>query len=86
MTNIAQKRSKLRGEIWKGLWQQPCRVKGRLKEAPRRRLQSRKLHPKRFPNRIIVEQWNLVNPQGKEWNLLYLQNTKITLRAQVLLR
>ena len=27
-----------------------------------------------------------MNPQGKEWNLLYLQNTKITLQAKALFR
>ena len=46
--------SKMRGENWKGLWQRPCRAKGKLKLAPRRWLQSRKLHPKRFQKRCMA--------------------------------
>ena len=34
----------------------------------------------------MVEKWNLMKPQGNEWNLLYLQNTKIALQAKVSLR
>ena len=34
----------------------------------------------------MAEKWNLMNPQGKEWNLLHLQNTRITLQVKVVLR
>ena len=51
--------------------------------APRRWLRSRKLHPKRFPKRFVVEQWNLMNPQGHEWNLLHSQYMRIALQAKV---
>ena len=77
---------RLRGENLKDPWQRPCRAKVKLKLAPRRWLQGRILHPKRFRKRFTAEKWNLMNPQGKEWNLLYLQNTKMTLQAKVLLR
>ena len=46
----------------------------------------RKLHPRRFQKLFVVEKWNLMNPQGNEWNLLYLQNTKIALQTEVLRR
>ena len=26
---------------------------------------------KRFPKRFMVEKWNLMNPQGHEWNVLH---------------
>ena len=55
MTRIAKALSKLRGENWKDLWQQPCRAKGKLGLAPRRWLQMRNLHPKRFPKLFVVE-------------------------------
>ena len=45
-------------ENWKGLWQPPCRARGRLKLASRKWLQSRKLHFKKNPKMIhgcIVE-------------------------------
>ena len=41
--------------------------------------------PKDSKKRFMAEKWNLMNPQGKEWNL-YLQNTKTTLQAKDLLR
>ena len=42
---------------------------------------------KKFKNSVcVVVCWNLMNPQGKEWNLLYLQNMKATLQAKDLLR
>ena len=44
------------------------------------------LHPKRLPKRFLVEKWNLMNPQGNERNLLYLQNTKTILQVKDLLR
>ena len=76
MTKISKKLSKTRGEKWKDLWLQPCRAKGKLGLAPRRWLRSRKLHPKKFPNILMVAKWNLMNPQGNEWSLLFSQNTK----------
>ena len=54
MTKITKKLSKKREENWKDPWQQPCRAKGTLKLAPQRWLQSRKLHPERFPKRFLV--------------------------------
>ena len=66
-----------RGEDWKELWHQQCLAKGKLKQAPRKWLQSMKLHPKRFTKkRFMAEKWNLTNPQGKEWNLLYPQKNE----------
>ena len=41
---------------------------------------------KRFQKLFMVVWWNLMNPQGNEWDLLCSQNTKITLQAKVLLR
>ena len=64
------------------LWQQPCRAKGKLGLAPRRWLQNRKLHPKRFPKRFMAVKWNLMNPQGDEWNLCNPKLTKITVHAK----
>ena len=64
--------SKMRGENWNDLWQQPCRAIEKLGLAPRRWLQSRKLH--------------LMNPQGNEWNLLYSQTMRIALQAKGSLR
>ena len=34
----------------------------------------------------MVEKWNLMNPQGNEWNALHLKITKITLQAKDTLR
>ena len=39
--------------------------------------------PKDIPKQIMTEKWNLMIPQGRAWNLLYLPNTKIALRAKV---
>ena len=50
MTKITKKLSKLRGENWKELWHQLCLAKGKLQLAPRKWLQSMKLHPQRFQN------------------------------------
>ena len=44
---------------------------------------STNLHPKRFQKRFMAVWWKLMNPQGREWILRYLQNTKITLQAKV---
>ena len=60
----------------------PCKRKaqtGTTKVAAKHGIAS----PKRFQQRFMVAQWNLMNPQCKEWNLLYFQNTKITLRTKV---
>ena len=54
MTKITKKLSQMLGENWKDLWQRPCRAKGKLKQAPRRWLQSRKWHSKRFPKRCVA--------------------------------
>ena len=76
----------MRGETWKDQWQPPCRARGKLKLAPRRWLQSRRLHPKRFSKRCMVVKWNLMNPHGNAWKLLHLRNMKIALQAKGLLR
>ena len=47
----------------------PCKRKAQTSTT--KELRSRKLHPKRFPKRFVVVLWNLKNPQGNEWNLLY---------------
>ena len=86
ITKITKTLWKMRGEIWKDLWQQPCRAKGKLGLAPRRWLPTRKLHPKRCPKWFVVEKWNVMNLQGNEWNLLHSQNMKIALQAKVSLR
>ena len=51
-TKITKKLSKMQGGNSKDLWQQPCRAKGKLGPAPRRWLQRRKLHPKRFQKTV----------------------------------
>ena len=33
--------------------------------------------PKDSKNDFMAEKWNLMNPQGKEWSLLYLQKKTI---------
>ena len=48
----------------------PCKRKvhtSTTKVAPKREIASQKSPTKRF----MVVQWNLMNPQGDEWNLLY---------------
>ena len=45
---------KTRGENWKDLWHQSCRVKEYL-TAARRWLRSRKMHPRRIPEQCTVE-------------------------------
>ena len=56
-------------KIWRDLWHKLCLAKGKFKRASRKWLQSRKLHLQRFQRRFLVVLWNLMNPQGKEWNL-----------------
>ena len=66
--------SKMRGQNWKGLWQRPCRAKRRFIPAPGnwwRRLNASHKGSK-DKNRVVL--WNLMNPQGNEWNPLYLKN------------
>ena len=41
-------------KIGKTHGQQPCRARGKFIQAPRRWLQSRIMHPKRFPKRDMV--------------------------------
>ena len=76
MTKITKKLSKMREENWKDPWHPPCRAKGKLKRAPRRWMKSRTLHPRRFPRRFMAVQRNLMNPQGKEWNLFSTHKTQ----------
>ena len=37
----------------------------------------------KVPKTSMVVWWVLTNPQGKEWNLLHLKNTKITLQVRI---
>ena len=71
-TKNAQKCSKMHGENWRDLWQQPCRAKEKIGPATRKWLRG-KLRPERSQKLFMVVQWNLLNPQGNEWNLLYPQ-------------
>ena len=38
------------------------------------------------PKRSMVLLWNLMNPQGNEWNLLSLKNNEVHLQAEDLLQ
>ena len=75
----------MRGENWKDLWHQACRVKD-LQMASRKWLRSWRLHPKRLQKRFMNASWNLMNPLGNERNLLRLKILKTTWQAKGLLR
>ena len=34
------------------------------------------MHPTRFQKQCMLKEWKLMNPQGNEWNHLYLKITK----------
>ena len=69
MTKITKKLSNMRRENKKSLQHQLCFAEEKLRSS------TTKKH--------MAVQWNLMNPQGKEWNLLYLQHTKITLQVSL---
>ena len=71
---------KIRGESWNCLM--PCKKEIIL--VPGNWLR-RWLHLTRFQRPSMVVLWNPTNPQGNEWNLLVLKNTKITLQVKGLL-
>ena len=85
VTQSTKKSSKTWGENWKDLWHKPCRGKD-YPTASRKCLHNRRLHPRRLRKRFVVEQWNLVNPQSNEWNLLSPNITKTTWQAKDPLR
>ena len=66
------------------------RMRRRLRRAKReqkarpadRKLERGITHPTRFQKRSMPEKWKLMNPQGNEWNHLYLQITKTTSEAK----
>ena len=78
ITKYTKKSPKTRGENWKYLWD--------LRKTSRKCLRSRKLHPRRHPQRFLNVQWNLINPQDNDWNLVMLKIMKTTLRAKDSLR
>ena len=53
---------------------------------PRRGVTTPTTSPSPSQKQCLVVWWNLMNPQGNEWNLLYLKNMKITLQAKFSLR
>ena len=85
MTKNARKPFKMRGENWKGPWTRPCRAKRRFILAPGN-WERNWMHLTRFQKQSMVVSWNLMNPQGNEWNLPYVKDTKMTLQAKVSLR
>ena len=67
MTKITTELSKIWGVSWKDPWQGPCHAKGKLKQAPRRWMQSTKLHSMRFQKTTYgckVESWTHRSKSG----------------------
>ena len=68
---------------WKDQWHQPCRAKD-IHTASESGCEVGRVHPKRLQKHFMNAWWNLMNPQGNEWNLLYIKKPqKITLHAKV---
>ena len=85
MTKNTKKFSKMRDKIGKTNGTSHVFVKDLQKES-RKCVRSLRFHPSRLQKRCMSVQWNLINPQDTELNLLSLITMKTTLQAKDLLQ